>query len=536
MILDQYGTPIRAQDASSTGRTGTGRSAASVKREARLRNTRTGAGGASDKDVSSEIVAVALSRTQAERLYQMSWTMARLVDIIVDDMFAAGRRWTGDDEGANKAMESAEADLDFWTVLPDSLKAGRIFGSGILIICPSDGQWDKPFDPSKIKEGGIANLVSVDRWAMSVVNWQTDATKPRYGKPYQYRWSGRVFGSAEFRGEGPQDGPASGAGTTSQNVLLHSERCLRFDGVRSPLTEGWTSGPWQREWGVSIMTRALDEVMRDMSMSAASGHLAQEASVWVQKVHNFRDALARGAVEKGDVSPEDLAEEVNYLRSIYRTVFVDSQDDAERVDVAWSGLMDVLNYQFERIAAIEGIPVTRFRGTPATGMSATGEGEARDWRITVKALRKRSIDPILRRRLDIAIARHAGIGGDPPPWEWNELGDMTDIEAAELTFKRTEAVMLPFSAGVVDEDEVRERLSQDEWWGELGEWGGPTMHEQLEMERSDEKEEISRAEREQDKEADRKVREKEAGALAKAGPQANGKAGPPGARPNGARR
>ena len=448
-------------------------------------------GGASDKDATSEFFPVQLSRQRAEAIYQTSWVMGRLVDTVVDDMFAAGRRWIGEDEGANKAMEDAEAELGFWTVLPDALRASRIWGSSLLVICPTDGDFESPIDPKNVKEGGVANLVSVDRWSLSVENWQTNPTRPRYGKPYQYRWSSRVFSrSTTLAGENKQSklthsGPDSIF--NNQNILVNADRCLRFDGIRSPLTEGWTSGPWEREWGISLISRALDEVMRDATMAAATGHLVAESSVWVQKISGFRDTLATGRVARDDVSPEDLAEQVNELRSIYRTLFVDSEDDATRVEVAWGGLIEVLKHQIDRIAAVDGIPITRFRGTSASGLSATGEGDARDWRITVKAIRKKNIDPILHRKLDLMIARHAGIKGEPPEWEWNELGDMTDTEKAELTTKRTEATMLPFASGIIDEDEVRERLAQDEWWGELGAWGGPTAHEQLEMDREDEK-------------------------------------------------
>ena len=469
-ILDQYGLPLTATDAGVPLVTG-GRT-----RQPRIVNRSTGLGTGLDKGVGAEFQAIALDREQAERLYQMSWTCGKLVDTVVDDMFAAGRRWTGADEGANKAMEKAENDLGLWLALPDAIKAGRIFGTGAMLLFTSTAGEDTPLAPEDIKEGMLANLVSVDRWSLSVQNWQTDMRMPGYGQPYQYIWNGRTFGF-------PASPSGMEGGSTrppyAQNVILNKDRMFRFDGVRSPLTEGWTSGPWHREWGISVLTRAIDDVMRDVSMVAAAGHLVNEASVWVQKIPDFREALARGMEEKGEASVEQIAEATNSLRSIYRTVFIDVEGEATRVDVTWGGLAEVLHKQTERIAAIEGIPITRFLGTSATGMSATGEGDARDWRITVEATRARTVDPILTHRLDVMLARHAGITGDPPEWEWNTLGDMTDGEYSELTHKRTEATLLAYQAGLVDEDEARERLSQDEWWGELGPY---TMPLSMEME------------------------------------------------------
>ena len=459
-ILDHTGLPMLAANDAAPARRG------QTARPPRMRNMVTGAGGGTDKSLASEFIPVRLTRSEAETLYQMSWAAARLVDCIVDDMFAAGRRWTGEDESANEAMEEAEAELMLWERLPSAIKAGRIFGTGMLVVCPADGQFEQPLIPEDVKEGGIANLVSVDRWSLNIATWQREATRPRYGLPYQYRWSTRVSGLP-----GPEGEPL-GAETTSQNILVNTDRLFRFDGQASPLTEGWTSGPWERQWGVSILTRAIEDLMRDASMRAASGQLVSEASVWVQKVNNFRETLARGKVEPGDVSVDELAEQQTLLRSIYRTHFMDALDEAERIDVTWAGLADVLNGQSAYLAAIGGIPKTRFLGSSATGLNATGDGEARDWRISVEALRRRTIDPILQRRLDIMIARHAGLA-EPPPYEWNALGEMTDLEEAQVLKTRTEATLLPLAAGAIDEEEVRERLSQDEWWGEFGEWTPP---------------------------------------------------------------
>ena len=514
-LVDQYGKPLRAFDSSGSDVAG------SQTRRPRAFNLTTGQGSKLDKDQSVDIIARALGRSQAERLYQMSWSAKRLVNIVVDDMFAAGRRWTGDDEGANKAMEDAEDELCVWERLPGAIKAGRIFGTGALVVCLQDGQDDAPLDVEKIREGTVANLVATDRWSLSVQNWQVDRRQSRYGEPYQYRWNGRVFGSAQpfetERGE-----RITNPATTSANVLVNRDRIFRFEGHASPLTEGWTSGPWQREWGVSVLTEAIDDILRDIGMRATSGHLAQEASIWVHKMAGFRDVVARGHSPRGEATPEQLAEITTLMRSVFRTYYTDKSDEADRVEVNWTGWPEILDSQTKRLAAIGSIPLTRFLGTSATGLNATGDGEARDWRITVEALRKKTIDPLLKRRLDRIVARHAGIRGDPPEWEWNSLGEMTDLEQADVTHKRTEAVMLAYSGGVIDEDEARERLEQDGYWGELGPWAGPNQMLQHEEEREDEqqahREEVAEKHREEDRGERERMAKMNGGAAGKPSP------------------
>ena len=40
---------------------------------------------------------------------------------------------------------------------------------------------------------------------------------------------------------------------------------------------------------------------------------------------------------------------------------------------------------------------------------------------------------------------------------------------------------------MIDEDEYRGRLSQNEFWGEFGSWAGPNQMQELEFEREDQK-------------------------------------------------
>lgn len=475
-IADARPTPVRATDATTSGTAERDRPRG---RQARLVNSTTGAGSGLDKDLSVEIIARRLERSEAERLEQMSWAASRMVRAKVDDMFVRGREFTGDD-GAADQMEEAEDKLGVMTALPDAMIAGRIFGTALMIVCTTDGNFDAPLEPDDINEGDIANLLVVDRWACAVENWVTDPRVPGYGRPYQYRVSLRTIGSPNPTATGYEApagslpvGPVNGMiglPTTSGNIVVNRDRVFRFDGIKSPLTEGWLYGPWQREWGISVLTRAIDEVLRDIAINAGVGHLVQEASVWVQKLQGFKDALM-GKPDRNDPTADEIAAEVNLLRSIYRTTFIDAEDEATRVSVPFSGLAPIMDKMAQRLAAIEGIPITRFLGTSATGLNATGEGDARDWRITVNALQNRLLTPVLK-RLDKMVARNAGLA-EPPEYQWKPLGDLTPMEEAELDYKRTETATLALQAAGIDENEYRDRLEQMEWWGELGKFDPP---------------------------------------------------------------
>ena len=477
MIFDRLKTiRVRAAEDSATNGGGPFASRATDlgdggSRAARFANQRSGAGSFADKDLGGMFVARRMERAFAETLYQMSWAARRMIDLPVNDMFVRGRAWSADGDGAAiKAMETAERDLKVMQRLANGMKAGRLFGTSLVVICPSDGDFESELRPEDVVEGGIANLWVVDRWAASVESWRTDPTLPRCFEPFMYRISGRIFGSPTPSQE------IYSKPTTSQNVSVNADRVIRFDGHDSPLTEGWTTGPWEREWGVSILTEAVDEILRDAGIHAGIGHLVQEASVWVHKIEGFRDALM-GELGDGEVTPEMLASEANLLKSIYHAYFHDVSDEVSRVSVQFGGLWQLLNTQADRLAAIAGVPKTRFLGSSATGLNATGEGEARDWRITVAALQKSMLDPVLQ-RVDMMIARHAGLA-EPPEYEWLPLGEESEREQAEVLKMRAEAITMLHAAPMIDEEEGRAIMSQDEWVGELGDWVPPPMPEPM---------------------------------------------------------
>ena len=459
MLLDQYGNRLIAATDSGPSR---GRGSGSP-RNARFINNTTGMGGASDKDLGGQFYAYRMPREEAEQLYAMSWAAAKMVDIPIDDMFWRGRRFTGDDQNAIDAFEEAEHELGLMTALPNAMKAGQIFGTGLMIVCHTEasgeGKLDKPFTAEDVQEGGLANLWVVDRWAASVQNWQTSPFQPRYGEVYQYRINARIFGSPS-----PLAIPGVSAQSASGSHIVNRDRIFRFDGMRSPLTEGWTSGPWEREWGISLFTKAIDAITRHASAHANAGQLLNEASIWVQKVQGFKMGI-RSRPLPGEVSIDELALEQSMLRSNYRTQFMDAEDEAERIAVAFAGIPDLLDKFQEVLAAIADIPMTRWNSQSPAGMNATGKADANNYAMHVAAMQMRLLDPVLK-RLDPYIAAHAGIA-EPPEYEWIPLSEMTAQEKAEVDKLNTETLNLGLTGGWTDEDEVRERASSIDLWGEL---------------------------------------------------------------------
>ena len=454
--------PFRRLFKDSTGAKGAGSD-----RRPRALNPRTGMGTQNDRALGSRFVAQRMERVEAEATYQMSWAAAKMIDIPVDDMFVRGRRWMDDDEESIKKVMKAERKLNLMATLADAIKVARIYGTGLMIICTdNEGDFEKPLVPEEVQEGQIQNLWVVDRHAAWVKNWQTDPTKPGYGKPYQYYVHSRIQGlPEELDPVMPGNMLNIGFRPAANLYTVHESRVIRFDSTKAPQTEGWIHGPFEREWGISFLTRVIDDVLRDVAMATGAGHLMEEASVWVNKIEGYKEALM-GRTPKGDASPEEIAQMSSLLRSIWRTQFIDSEDDAMRVAVTFAGYADVLNNQSKRLAAMADIPYTRFMSESPAGMNATGESDANNYGVMVQANQNKVAKPALE-KLDPVIARHAGLGDKELEYEWMSLFDLSEKDKAEASKLRTEAIMIAFgglkTSPAIDEDEVRELLSKDDY-------------------------------------------------------------------------
>lgn len=424
----------------------------------RFTNPGTGQGTDRDHLVTASFMPRLLSPFEAETLYQQSWAIRKMIDIPADDMWARGRLWEDDDENAVKSMEDACMELGLADAMKDAVKAAKMFGSSLVIIMPSKkSKLDKPMDWEMLKEGGIANLLVIDRWSASISEINSDLHKKRYGLPHTYTVA---FRSAE-----------------TGSVMINSDYILRFDGMRPPMTEGWRSGLWERLWGTSYLSAVVEEVVRDAAMHGGIGHLVQESSVWVQKIQSFKDAI-RGKPVAGEATAQQIGAASNVLRSLYRTQFIDAEDEVQRVNVSFAGLPDLMNQQHKRLAAMGDIPHTRFMSESPAGLSGTGEGEQADYSLKVASDQKNLLDPHFKTRLDLAIARHAGLE-KAPEYRWLPLVDRGKLEDAEAQFKLGELVYQLYDRGLINEEESRELLSKIEFIGELGPW---EMSEQLKME------------------------------------------------------
>ena len=408
-------------------------------------NPLSGLGGPADKsDTSYFVENVIRTREALQVAYVQSWAAMKFINIPVDDMFIRGRRWEDDDEAVVEAMEEIERTLEINSRIADAMKAGRLYGTGLLVIVSKEAPLHTPLIPEFIREGDLTNLLVFDRFDARIDEEVSDIYDRAYGQPEMYIIKPRIRPEKELE--------------------VHASRIIRFDGRRAVTTEGW-SGIYDRQWGISELIYAMIEILHDASLVGGIAHLSQEADIGVVKMQNFRDSLMSN-IASDEPSAMEIGSAINRYKSIFRTLFIDANDDFSRETVAFGGLADLMDRFAIRLAAMADIPATRFLSRSPVGMNSTGESDMKNYAIHVAAMQQRMLAPKMR-LIDEVVSRSVGLS-EIPQYEWLPLTDMSEEEQADISRTRTESLAMMLDRFVLTEDEVREILSGDPLYGELG--------------------------------------------------------------------
>ena len=382
----------------------------------------------------------------------------RFIDIPVDDQFLRFRKWNTEDEGILKAIMEAERHFRLTSRLSSAMKASRIYGTGMLVLVTENSPLEDELNIDMIKEDDLTNIVPVDRYDASILEWQEDLYETDYGDPL---WYNMTFGK-------------------SQTEDVHASRILRFDGQRPLSVTGWTTS--YEDWGISELIPILTTIIQEHITAAAAAHLVQEASIPILKLQGF-SRVNRGEADIDDPKLDIAAANFSDQKSNYRLMIIDANEDFSRVEINMAGIPQLMNENFKRLAAAGGIPETRYLGTPPVGFNATGDLDRMNYAMLIKAIQQNQLtDPMTI--WDQVLARHLGIA-EMPEYEWVSLIDFSEMEILTNTKMLVDVLAVLVDKGMVLEEEARNILiARDEIFTDLPERDVPT-EEELEARRQE---------------------------------------------------
>jgi len=391
-------------------------------------NALTGLGGARDKISHHQLYADrVLTVSELEALYYSDDFAATIVDAPVEHAMMLGFAVAEDPDGA--AIEA----LAKWSVaehVTDAAIWGRLYGgAAVLIGVDNAGDPDEELDIEKIAEGSLQYLIVLDRQDLQIDSRYDDPRDSRYTQPRTYR---------------VQRQNASGLQT---QAVIHESRLVFFGGART----GERVRARNQYWDHSVLQRPY-KILRDTDANWASvGHIMQSLSQAVFKVKGLISMIAEGDV---DTMARRMAI-VDMARSVARALVVDADsEDYSQVGAAnVTGVSDIIEKNYQRLAAAARMPVTILMGMSPSGMNATGESDMRAWFNRLQVQRT-ELEPAIIHLADVVL-RSEGVHSDGEPViEWPSFWIMSPTEQAAYrkTIAETDAIYV--ADGVLLPEEV----------------------------------------------------------------------------------
>lgn len=405
-------------------------------------NPVTGAGGGRDKSHQGYFYPSWFTPQYLETLYLESGAVRKFIDIPVDDLFVRWRTFTADDPDTPALMEQGERETNLVVSLGNAMKAGRLYGTGMLVPMTREAPLNTPLNVDAVRPGDLTHFLVFHRYQCHSAIMDYDPFSPGYGRPLYYRFSLRHGGSLD----------------------VHPSRVLRFDGI-SPLTpNGFAS--YQQDWGLTALHGVLTSIMQAAGASSDITQMVTEANLKVMKIHRLETLVGDQPENDPDALPLKARHEMNLSNiGAFNMLYIDKEDDFLRIATAFTGLPELLDRYERQMARDADIPATRFSGQSPIGMNATGESDMVNYAMRVAEQQKRDLTtPLVT--LDAILSRHLGLP-EPPPYRFVSLLDLSERAQADTAFVKAQAIEKIAGAAMLSEEEVRQMLDGDPVFGNL---------------------------------------------------------------------
>jgi len=233
-------------------------------------------------------------------------------------------------------------------------------------------------------------------------------------------------------------------------------------------------------WGDSVLSLVWDALRIFNQSWLGVGYTMLDFSVAIMKIKGLASILAANSPE----AVANRAQAVELGRSIAKTILLDSEEEYERKTTTLAGVPDVLGQVMHRLAAAARMPISKMFGQSASGLNATGEGDARNWYDAVAAYQEDSVRPAYEKLLKLLFASKTGPtkGIEPENWalKFPPLWQSTAKEQAETRKIVAETDAINYDMGLVTSEELRtSRFGGEEYSAETEIDSAPDLSESL---------------------------------------------------------
>jgi hypothetical protein len=182
---------------------------------------------------------------------------------------------------------------------------------------------------------------------------------------------------------------------------IHKERLIRFEGTELPIYERQRN-LWYSD---SILIPMMQQIDNFHTASFAAAQMVSEANIDIIKIDGLMNILQN---DEGTAAMMTRFAEWKKLKSVFNASILDGTEEFEQKKVQLSGVKDLIWEYLRIVAAMVGIPATRFLSASPDGMNATGESDLINYVEMLQGQQKDVFDPRLK-TMDKLLAAHFGI-------------------------------------------------------------------------------------------------------------------------------
>jgi hypothetical protein len=205
----------------------------------------------------------------------------------------------------------------------------------------------------------------------------------------------------------------------------------------------------------------------------AAERTANEAPMLAQ---SKRETVLHVDVEKALTNQAQFEEKMGVwteYRNNFAVKVVGTEETVEQFETSLADLDAVIMTQYQLVASIAGVPVTKLIGTVPKGFNATGEYDESSYHESLESIQTHDLTRLIERhhlcviRSEI-LPRYATLPRFTTSPAWNPLDALTAEEQALVNKTKAETGQILIQSGAIDGEDERNRLITDESSGYNG--------------------------------------------------------------------
>ena len=307
-------------------------------------------------------------------------------------------------------------------------------GGALVWIIEDSTDYATPLDVesfTKPEDFNLRNLVVLDRWEVSPIEWEDDPREPGFDDPVLYMVHPSRSGGQPIE-------------TTNAFPQVHKSRVLRFDGARLPRRLRNNNSGWHD----SILQAPWDAIRRFEETENATATIVQRFETSVFSIANLQAALEDGqGFELIRKRLQLVAESMSILQAAL--IDIDAGESYTRQFANVQGLDTIWDRLAHSVAKAARMPMTQLFGMSPSGQATDDESGRANWRKQVAAYQKVVLRPLLEYLYRLIYGVEVRI-------EFNPVDELTTTEKATVlsTIAQTYRVFLEHGAIVSEEARV----------------------------------------------------------------------------------